>query len=306
MATKSLALCLVDPSNDFQQLLQKDAEEAARRASASLVVRFSGHDLASQLKELDAVVAGSPRPDAILVLAVRDRGLDRVARSALKAGVSWAFLNRTEDDVEALRAAAPPGAIACTVCADELETGRIQGRQFRALLARRPGAKVLYVQGSRRSLAARDRTAGMEEAIKGSGLEVVLLEGGWTAAEARDAVRRWLGIAARGGGRIDLVGCQNDQIAQGTLEAFAEMARELARPELAQVVVTGCDGTPQLGQRLVKEGRLRATVALARSSGPAVELLVRALTGGTPPPPVTLLKGVSFPAEAALAALPPA
>lgn len=306
MPTKSLALCLVDPANDFQQLLQKDAEEAARRASASLVVRFSGHDLAAQLKELDAVVAGTPRPDAILVLAVRDRGLDRVARDAVKAGISWAFLNRTEDDVEALRAAAAPGVTACTVCADELETGRIQGRQFRALLARRPGAKALYVQGSRRSLAARDRTSGMEEAVKGSGLEVVLLEGGWSAAEAKDAVRRWLGIAARGAGRLDLVGCQNDQIALGTLEAFAEMARELGRPGLAQVPVTGCDGTPQLGQRLVREGKLRATVALARSAGPAVELLARAVTGGGPPPPITPLKGVSFPAEGALVALAPA
>ena len=70
MPIRSLALCLVDPANDFQQLLQKDAEEAARRASVSLVVRFSGHDLAAQLRELDAVVAGAPRPDAILVLAV--------------------------------------------------------------------------------------------------------------------------------------------------------------------------------------------------------------------------------------------
>jgi ABC-type sugar transport system substrate-binding protein len=304
VSTRSLALCLVDPSNDFQQLLQRDAEEAARRASVSLVVRFSGHDLAAQLKELDAVVAGAPRPDAILVLAVRDRGLDRVARSAVKAGISWAFLNRTEDDVEAIRAAAAAGATACTVCADELETGRIQGRQFRALLAKRPGAKVLYVQGSRRSLAARDRTSGMEDAVKGASLEVVLLEGGWSAGEAKEAVRRWLGIAARGGGRFDLVGCQNDQIALGTLDAFAEMARELGRPELARVPVTGCDGTPQLGQRLVREGRLLATVALARSSGPAVELVARAVTGGTLPPTLTLLKGNSFPAEAGLTPLP--
>jgi ABC-type sugar transport system substrate-binding protein len=306
LPTKSLALCLVDAANDFQQLLQKDAEEAARRVSVSLVVRFSGHDLAAQLKELDALVAGIPRPDAILVLAVRDRGLERVARSAVKAGLSWAFLNRTEDDVEALRAAAAPGATACVVCADELETGRIQGRQFCALLARRPGAKVLYVQGSRRSLAARDRTSGMEEAVKGADLEVVLLEGGWSADEAKEAVRRWLGVAARGGGRIDLVGCQNDQIALGTLEAFADVARELARPDLAQVPVVGCDGTPQLGQRLVREGKLRATVALARSSGQAVELLSRAVTGGPPPPTLTLLKGVSFPAEGVLVALPPA
>jgi ABC-type sugar transport system substrate-binding protein len=165
---------------------------------------------------------------------------------------------------------------------------------------------VLYVQGIRRSLAARDRTAGMEEAAKGADLDVVPLEGGWSADEAREAVPLWLGIAVSGGGRVDLVGCQNDQIALGTLEALGELARELGRPELVHVPVTGCDGTRQLGQRLVQEGRLRATVALARSSGQAVELLARAVTGGTPPPPLTLLKSLVFPAEAALVALPPA
>ncbi len=303
---KRIALSLVDPDNDFQQLLHKDAQEAARRLGLGLSVHFSGHDLSAQLKQLDALLAATPRPDAMLVLAVRDRGLDRAASSALRAGTSWAFLNRTEDDVEALRRLAAPGATAFTVCADELETGRIQGRQFRTLLAHRPGAKVLYVQGSRRSLAARDRTAGMQEATRGSGLEVVLLEGGWSAAEAKEAVRRWLSVAARGGGRFDLVGCQNDQIAVGTRAAFAEVAAELARPDLARVPITGCDGTPQLGQRLVSQGELAATVVLPRSSGPAVELSARAVTGGSAPPSLTLLEPASFPRLPELKALPAA
>jgi ABC-type sugar transport system substrate-binding protein len=304
--TKRLALCLVDPENDFQQLLHKDAEEAARHAAVSLAIHFSGNDLFAQLQKLDALAASVPRPDAILVLATRDHGLDRAAASALRAGISWAFLNRTEDDVEALRRQAAAGASAFTVCADELETGHIQGLQFRALLAHRPGARVLYVQGSRRSLAARDRTAGMQEATRDSGLEVVLLEGGWSAAEARESVARWLGVAARGGARFDLVGCQNDQIALGTRAALADVAKALGRADLLNLPVTGCDGTPQLGQRLVAEGQTVATVVLPRSTRPAVELCARFATTRVAPPALTLLKPSSFPELRALKALPPA
>ncbi|MBI3931884.1 MAG: sugar ABC transporter substrate-binding protein [Acidobacteria bacterium] len=298
MSGRKIALCLVDAANDFQQLLKADAEEAVRRVGLGLTVHHTGHDLASQLQQLHGCLDAADKPAAILVLAVRDRGLARVAREAVKAGVSFLWLNRTEDDVEAIRQEAPAGVAAAAVCADERETGRIQGRQFGALLPQ--GRMVLYVQGSTRSLAARDRTAGMQEATQGAPFEVALLEGGWTAAEAREAVHKWLAIVARGNLRIDLVGCQNDQIALGALRALVETAEEVRKPEIARIPVSGCDGTPALGQSLVKDGRLAATVVLPRSTGRAVELVARLLEKGDVPPPLVTLAPKSFPEESAL------
>jgi ABC-type sugar transport system substrate-binding protein len=295
-----LALCLVDEGNDFQQILRREAEEAARRSGVGLFVRWSGHDVAAQLNTIRSCLDERERPAAVLVLAVRDQGLLRVAQEAARAGVGFVWLNRTEDDQDALRREFPQLPI-FTVCADELETGRIQGRQFRRLLPH--GGSVVYVQGSRRSLAARDRTAGMEEATAGAGLDVSLVEGGWSEAEAREAVRSWLVVAARFGKRVDLVGGQNEHIALGARAAFLACAQELDRPFLADVPLTGCDGTETLGQRLVKEGTLKATVVLARSAGPAVEIAARALQRNQPPPALTLLKGRSFPAEESLVPL---
>jgi ABC-type sugar transport system substrate-binding protein len=287
-----ILLALVDPNNDFQQLLRADAEKAAAAEGATLDVAFTSHDLPAQLNRLRGAIMADPRPDAILVLAVRDKGLDRVAREAAKAGVSFVYLNRTEDELDAIRAESPKVAV-CTVCADEIETGRIQGRIARQILPPGPGT-VLIVQGSRRSLAARDRTAGMEEALKGSTLEVVTLEAGWTTDEAREAVGRWLGIVGRSNKRISLVGCNNDQIAVGALDALAAAAAELGRPDFKAVPVIGCDGTPALGQRLVLEGRLAGTVELARSAGPAVAIVARFVKGGALPPPITMLAGAPF------------
>jgi ABC-type sugar transport system substrate-binding protein len=285
-----IELFLVDESNEFQRLLRDEAGTAARKAGLELATRFTGDDFSVQLTQLRACV--TKRPQAILVLSVRDRGLGRVAAEAARAGIHWMFLNRAEDELDDARAQSP-GVAVTMVCPDERETGRIQGRLMRAL---HPGAgKVLYVQGSRRSLAARDRTLGVQEALQGSGLDVALLEAGWSEEESRNAVRDWLRIAGRM--RLGLVGGQNDLIASGAMEALATAARETDRPELATVPVIGCDGTPGFGQRLVKEGRLKATVVLPRWSGLAVETIARTLKTGQLPPPVVTVTGTAFPRE---------
>ena len=51
----------------------------------------------------------------------------------------------------------------CQVYPDEVETGRVQGQLIQTLLP--DGGKALYVQGSKRSLAACDRTAGHDRAM---------------------------------------------------------------------------------------------------------------------------------------------
>lgn len=119
------------------------------------------------------------RPDGLLVMAVRDRGLAGVLREAVAAGVHWVFLNAIEDDLDAIRRERPEALIA-TVCPDEVETGRIQGREICALVP--TGRRVIYVQGNPRSLTSRQRTAGMQEAVAGSGRNVVLAGGGWSGA----------------------------------------------------------------------------------------------------------------------------
>jgi inositol transport system substrate-binding protein len=290
-----LELFLVDSSNEFQQLLREEAETAARRAGLGLQAHFTGEDFSAQLTQVRNGVSRSPK--GVLVMAVRDRGLGRVAAEAARAGVHWIFLNRSEDDLGELRRQFP-GIALSVVCPDEVETGRTQGRLFRMLT--RPGGKLLYVQGSRRSLAARDRTAGVQEALTGSGIELLPLEAGWTAEESRNAVWDFLNVASRAGVRLGMVGGQNDLIASGAADALRAMAAELKQPELASVPVVGCDGTPGFGQRLVREGKLKATVVLPLWTRLAVEALAATLRSGQVPPPFVAARPTTFPPEEAL------
>src|SRR5260221_13893781 len=101
MPDHKVALCLVEEANDFQQLLRSDAVSGAKRAGLGLDVHFSGHDLAAQLNQLRALVDSSPRPAAILVLAVRDQGHAPGDRSPARAGDAILFLNQNAAALEA-------------------------------------------------------------------------------------------------------------------------------------------------------------------------------------------------------------
>jgi ABC-type sugar transport system substrate-binding protein len=292
MASGRLALCLIDADNDFQQVACRDGEAAARRAGLAIEVHWSGDDLSAQLGQVRQIVDSQPPPDAILVMAVRDRGLGRLARDATAAGIHWVFLNRSEDDIESLRRE-HPGLVICQVYPDEVETGRVQGEILKALLP--GGGTVVQVQGSKRSLAARDRTAGLHEALAGGGFKLTDLEAGWTEDEGHDALFGWLRVAVQANMRFDLVACHNDLLARGARRALEDVARDLDAPVLTSVPIVGCDGTPSMGQAMVHDGRLAATVELPRSTGPAVEIVAKGLAGGKQPPAIVTLQARPFP-----------
>src|SRR6266851_2738221 len=76
------------------------------------------------------------------------------------AGIGWVVLNREIDyDIAAIRRIRNVPVFRIT--SNHEEIGRIQGRQYTALLPK--GGSVLYVEGPSNSSAARQRTAGMYE-----------------------------------------------------------------------------------------------------------------------------------------------
>jgi ABC-type sugar transport system substrate-binding protein len=291
MSQNKVALLLVEHS-DFQEQLRRDAEEAAVKTRLVIDVYFTGLDFASQLKQISELIHNPAPPSAIIVLPVRDQGLTRSARTAVKAGINVVFLTRTDDDIAEIQRDASPGTVAALVCPDETETGRIQGRQYKAVLPK--GGKILYVQGSARSLTARSREQGMQEAIQGAPIEVTTIAPGWSTEEGYKGVYDRLKLLGTIHGRVDLIGCQTDQIAVGALKALDQVAVDLRQPDIANIPVAGCDATAELGQRLVNNGRMVASVSLPRVAGPAVEAVAKHLAGN-PMPATTYFKGTSFP-----------
>ncbi len=301
MQTWSLALCLSDETNRYQRAVRDDAVLASQRAGIRLDVSFAEDSVTQQMRQVLGVLNADPdqRPRAVIIMPVRaSSSLDRCARQAAESGIGWVCISRTMDSLGRLQAEFPSVPISF-LTPDQYETGRIQGRQFRALFP--GGCKLLYVQGEATSTSAQGRLKGMKEAISGTNIELAgTLDGNWTEADAERVVSNFLRIVLSGPQRIDLLGCQNDEMAVGALKALSGVAKYLRRPEVAKIPVTGCDGLPDVGQELVNRGQLAATVIMPSTGAPAVELIARALSSGKQPPAEVKLSPVSFPPEQAL------
>jgi ABC-type sugar transport system substrate-binding protein len=294
MSRPRILASFLSKDQEFQVMQAADAQVAASRAGFDLEVLYADQNAVQQIHQLFKFIHApvSERPLAIVVETVVGEGLERVARNAVRAGISWVLLNRRVAYLESLRREHPQLAIAA-VSGDQLAVGRIQGRQFRALLPR--GGNVLYLQGPPDTSAAQERLQGAREIVQGTGIQLRTLEGDWTEAGAEKVVTNALRLKTADTLKPDLVGAQNDAMAVGARKALVAV-----RPDWARVPFTGCDGLPDGGQRLVNVRQLAATIIAPSNAGPAIDLVARWLKTKEPPPPLVMLSPVSYPPEADL------
>ncbi len=274
---------------DYHALQSADLRSTAARCGLEVEVLDAGENAVLQIQQLFHRIHApeKARPLAFIVHTRAPGGLERVARNAADAGIGWVLLNRTAPYLEVLRRMHPRLAVSA-VSTDHQEIGRIQARQFRALLPR--GGSVLYVQGPPQTAAAQARLEAMREGIAASEIEVKVVPAEWTEGSGEKAVAAWLRLKTSELFKPDLVGGQNDALALG-----ARKALHAHRPDWSQVPFTGCDGLPEGGQRLVSVRQLAATIVVASCGGPAVELLERSARTGEPAPERLVIPPRSFP-----------
>ncbi len=285
---KLIVVSLLTARQEFQRQQEQDARAAAGRGGLRVEVVFAENDPATQIRQLEGFIRLPPdeRPAAFVIETVAAVGFEKIARAALTARIGWVVVSSRAPYLETLHREFP-GALVTSATIDEMEIGRIQGRQLLALLA--AGGNVLYVEGPSMSAATIFRRRMAEQELKGSKVAIAhTVSGDWTAAGAEWAVSSWLGVDESREARFDLVAAQNDEMALGARAALSAQRPEWSGP------FTGCDGLVNGGQRYVREGQLAATVVKATTAGPGVELVTRSLRGEAVPPQV-VLPPASFP-----------
>src|SRR5258708_31181413 len=288
--------CLVSlptNDNDYQIEQAQSAEQMARKLGVEARIIYADNDAITQSTQIMKAIQSDDelqRPNAIVFEPVGGTALPQVARAAASAGIGWAVLNRDANYVPELRrtCAAP----VFTLTSDHLEIGRIQGRQFAALLPH--SGAVLCIQGPAENSAARDRTAGMQE-TKPANIHVTLLRAQWTEESSQRAVRSWLKLSSAQRAAIDLIGAQDDSMAIGARKAFEELTNESERERWLKLPFTGCDGLPKTGEAWVRTGVLAATVFVPPNTGIAIEMLFDAIKKGKNPAERALTVPVSIP-----------
>ena len=297
MAKIRILVSLTTNDNDYQVEQAQSAELAAKEAGVTAEIIYADNDAINQSTQILRAIQAAPedRPNAIVFEPVGSTALPQVARAAAAAGIGWAVLNRDASYIEDLRKSSSAPIFA--ISSDHAEIGRIQGRQFAALLPR--GGTVLYIQGPSENSAAKDRTLGMQEA-KPANLQIIALRGQWTEESALRSVRSWLKLSTSQKATIDVVGAQDDSMAMGARKAFEEMPNEMERERWLKIPFTGCDGLPKTGQSWIRSGLLAATVFVPPNAGQAIEMLVQAIQNKKLPPERILTVPASVPPLEAL------
>jgi ribose transport system substrate-binding protein len=280
MKKLSFIVSLTNNENDYQQEQAAAAEKAARRLGVDVKIIQANNDSLKQSQQLLDIIQNTtgPRPDAIVFEPAGGTAFPQVARAAAAAGIGWVILNHEVDYVAQLRRAYPIPVF--SISSDHVEVGRIQGKQFGALLP--DGGSVLYIEGPAASSAAKDRTRGMNE-TKPANIQAKVMRANWTEESSYRAVSSWLRLRTSHEMHIELVGAQDDSMAMGARKAFAELAVG-DRERWLKMPFIGCDGMPKTGQTWVRSGELAATIFIRPNTDLALEMLTEAIRKGSPLP----------------------
>lgn len=264
-------LSLLTYDDDYQRLQAEAAQSVAARESVELEIQYTEKNAVLQIQQIFRAVhrPEESRPAVIIAHSVAVTGVEGAARAAVQAGIGWVLLNEKTAYLEVLRREYPGPLIGCVYIENE-EIGRIQGRIAKALLP--SGGPIMCIEGPGVSRAAQGRRKGLERELVASQLRIARwISGDWSRMSAERAVGTWIRHAPETA-KPSLIVAQNDEMGAG-----AALAIQRHRPGWADVPITGCDGTPEGGQRMLQEKVLVATVVIPPRAGLAVEAAAKHL-----------------------------
>lgn len=285
----NVVVALITRDNDYQAEQAVAVADTAARLGIKIQIIYADNDAVNQTQQLIKIIQDpSQRPSAFLVEPV-GTGMPQVAKAAVAAGIGWGILNSDPDYIADLRRGGATPVF--SVSTDQLEVGKIQGKQLGAIVQQ---GNVLYIEGPFSSMATQLRKQGMLSS-KPSAVELKMLKGDWTERSAHQAVKSWMSLGSSRQLQIQAVICQNDAMAMGARKAFVDLT-EKDREQWLNTPFTGCDGVTKTGQDWVRRGLLKATIITPPAAGIALDILAKAVNAGSMPPDRTLIPPQSFPA----------
>lgn len=251
-----IALSVSTLNNPFFIALRDGAEAEAEERGVQLEVADAQNDAAAQQDDVQNFV--TQQFDAILVNPVDSEAIVPAIEAANGADIPVLALDRGSSG----------GELVTTIASDNVEGGRIAGRELVELVGEGPLAQLQGIPGTS---AARDRGQGFEEAVEGvSSVELVASQSAnFDRAEALNVAQNIL----QANPEVRGIFAQNDEMALGAVRALGDRAGD-------EVKVVGFDAVEDALQA-IDEGRMNATIAQQpdRIGALGVENAVRAIDG---------------------------
>lgn len=234
-AGKTIGLVVSTLNNPFFVTLKDGAVEKAAALGLDLVVLDSQNDPAKEIANVEDLLSRGVA--AILINPTDSDAVGNAIRIANRAKIPVITLDR----------GATRSEVVSHIASDNIAGGKMAGKFIMEKLGGK--GNLVELEGIPGTSAARDRGKGFNEAVAGSGMEVV-------ARQAADFDRtKGLNVMEnilQAQPSIDAVFAHNDEMALGALKAIQGTGRN--------ILVVGFDATDD-AVKAVKDGELAATVA---------------------------------------------
>jgi ABC-type sugar transport system substrate-binding protein len=272
-------LYINSPDHVFDAGLVAEAEQVAgdltrKGFPIGVEVRYARGDAQVQREQIESDRRRARGPGLFIVIPVDQNAMQELVSEVLRADGDATIVLLHQSLTRIMRVERQRyGGRLFSVSADQEEIGRIQARQFAALLPNAEGS-VLYVQGREDSHATRHRLKGvLDELNRAPGVRLAgyRVFGDWSPGSVRPAIDEW----ERLGGKIKWIGAAGAQSDDMAL-AMAQLFRDRKLP----IPVTGVDGLRE-GKDAVDRGVLEATVVQPLAVGHALEIF-RDVRSGVP------------------------
>ena len=253
----NVGICIADMETDRDYA--EKLESALKNMGYAPKIVDAKNDQSLQNSQIDTFI--NEKYDALVVSMVMTSTAEELSQKVQDAGIPTVLIGR-EPEAAAIAGRDLVSFVGC----DAGEPGGIQGQ----LVAQLPnGADInddgtvsyLLLQDAAGKIATQLRTDGAVKGMLASGMtaqELAKVTANGNRTEARSQTARYL---AQMGKDIELVLCNNDEMALGALEAIEDGGRSVGK----DIYVIGIDGIAEAVQK-VRDGALTATVLDDRSA----------------------------------------
>jgi simple sugar transport system substrate-binding protein len=220
--------------------------------------------------------------DYIILAPVTEEGWDDALKEAKNAGIPVIIVDR-------MIKTADSNLYTCWVGSDFSKEGGIAAAWMEKTFSPDEELVIVHLQGTIGSTAQRGRTEGLQSVInKHFGWRVVIRDSGeFTQAKGKEIMERFL----RQHSRIDLLYCENDNMAFGAMRAMDEAHRSYGLK--GEIKIISFDATRK-GLEATLQGRINYNVECNPLHGPRLEELIQQLKQAYVPGKMVYVNEVAF------------
>ncbi len=242
----TVALVMKSLANEFFKTMEEGAKAHYEQHKDEYTLKVAGikneTDVTQQVEYVELMIAQGV--DAIVIAPADSKALVPVCKKAMDAGIIVVNIdNKFDEGVLKDKAAKIP-----FVGPDNRKGAKLAGEYLAARL--KTGDKVAIIEGAPNAFNGIQRKLGFEDAMVGSGMNIVGSQTGYWETDKAQPVASAL---VNEHSDLKAILCANDSMALGAVAALKEAGKS------GSIQVVGFDNIAAV-QRLLKEGKILCTV----------------------------------------------